>query len=140
MDNEDTAVQDFLEILEEHRKNCERPGKYVEAEIAKNRLEELRLHEENRRREAMRSRQIAERLGVEEAHMLEFQQFNMIWDNKMSEYERHAEELIGAMKERHAAELRDYQRQLMGKQIKPKFSRDLLNLRKIQDTLAKQKE
>ena len=72
---EDTAVQDFLQILEEHRKNCERQGKYVEAEIAKNRLEELKLHEENRRREAMRSRQIAERLGVEEVHMLEFQQF-----------------------------------------------------------------
>jgi hypothetical protein len=50
MDNEDSAVQDFLEILEEHRKNCERQGKYVEAEIAKNRLEELKLHEENRRR------------------------------------------------------------------------------------------
>jgi RNA polymerase-binding transcription factor DksA len=88
----------------------------------------------------MRSRQIAERLGVEEAHMLEFQQFNMIWDRKMADYERHAEELIEAMKERHAAELRDYQRQLMGKQTRPKFSKDLLNLRKIQDTLAKQKE
>ena len=126
MDNaEDSAVADFLQILEEHRKNCERQGKYVEAEIAKNRLEELKLHEENRRKvrpsqrrhvfgrsraraagqtsgtgrqsapqrdfapaprvsrrrralpspqEAMRSRQIAERLGVEEAHMLEFQQ------------------------------------------------------------------
>lgn len=48
--SEDTAVLDFLEILEEHRKNCERQGKYVEAEIAKNRLEELKLHEENRRR------------------------------------------------------------------------------------------
>lgn len=24
--SEDTAVQDFLEILEEHRKNCERQG------------------------------------------------------------------------------------------------------------------
>lgn len=173
MDNEDSAVQDFLEILEEHRKNCERQGKYVEAEIAKNRLEELKLHEENRRRvsrrqgkdkrgsvdlrdhfllcfffsffpfflqEAMRSRQIAERLGVEEAHMLEFQQFNMIWDQKMAEYETHAEELVEAMKERHAAELRDYQRRLMTKQIRPKFSKDLLNLRKIQETLAKQKE
>ena len=40
--------QDFLQILEEHRKNCERQGKYVEAEIAKNHLEELKLHEENR--------------------------------------------------------------------------------------------
>jgi len=139
-DNEDSAVQDFLEILEEHRKNCERQGKYVEAEIAKNRLDELKLHEENRRREAMRSRQIAERLGVEEAHMLEFQQFNLIWDRKMSEYEAHAEELGMAMKERHAAELRDYQRRLMGRQIRPKYSKDLLNLRKIQETLAKQKD
>lgn len=137
---EESAVQDFLEILEEHRKNCERQGKYVEAEIAKNRLEELKLHEENRRREAMRSRQIAERLGVEEAHMLEFQQFNAVWDKKMTEYEQHAEELIEAMKDRHAAELRDYQRRLMSKEIKPKFSRDLLNLRKIQETLAKQKD
>ncbi len=137
---EDSAVQDFLEILEEHRKNCERQGKYVEAEIAKNRLDELKLHEENRRREAMRSRQIAERLGVEEAHMLEFQQFNLIWDKKMAEYEAHSEELVEAMKERHAAELRDYQRKLLGKEIRPKFSKDLLNLRKIQETLAKQKE
>ena len=88
----------------------------------------------------MRSRQIAERLGVEEAHMLEFQQFNMIWDQKMGEYEGHAEELVEAMKERHASELRDYQRRLMTKQIRPKFSKDLLNLRKIQETLAKQKE
>ena len=31
--SEDSAVQDFLQILEEHRKNCERQGKYVEAEI-----------------------------------------------------------------------------------------------------------
>lgn len=137
---EESAVQDFLEILEEHRKNCERQGKYVEAEIAKNRLEELKLHEENRRREAMRSRQIAERLGVEEAHMLEFQQFNAVWDKKMTEYEQHAEDLIQAMKERHASELREYQRVLMSKEIKPKFSRDLLNLRKIQETLAKQKD
>ena len=49
----------------------------------------------------MRSRQIAERLGVEEAHMLEFQQFNLIWDKKMNEYEMHAEELVEAMKERY---------------------------------------
>jgi len=48
--------------------------------------------------EAMRSRQIAERLGVEEAHMLEFQQFNGIWDKKMADYERNASQLIDAMK------------------------------------------
>ena len=109
---EDNAVQDFLQILEEHRKNCERQGKYVEAEIAKNRLEELKLHEENRRREAMRSRQIAERLGVEEAHMLEFQQFNIVWDKKMQEYEQHAARLEEEMKMRHARELANFQKHM----------------------------
>jgi len=56
---EDQAVQDFLRILDEHRRHCEREGKYLEAETAARRLKELRQHEENRRREAMRSRQTA---------------------------------------------------------------------------------
>ncbi len=45
----------------------------------------------------MRSRQIAERLGVEEAHMLEFQQFNVVWDKKMAQYEDHAQNLLTNM-------------------------------------------
>jgi hypothetical protein len=44
--------------------------------------------------EAMRSRQTAERLGVEKAHMLEFQQFTMVWDRKMNEYDINAHELV----------------------------------------------
>ena len=80
-----------MQILEEHRKNCEQQGKYVEAEIAKNRLEELKSHENTRQKEAMRARQIAEKLGVEESHVLEFHQFNKTWDKKISEYETHGE-------------------------------------------------
>ena len=113
----------------------------MEAEIAKNRLEELRQHEENRRREAMRSRQIAERLGVEEAHMLEFQQFNALWDKRMAEFEQKSADLEEAMKERHGTELMEYIRNAQSEPLrKPKFSKELLNLRKIQQTLAKQKE
>lgn len=48
----------------------------------------------------MRSRQIAERLGVEEAHMLEFQQFNTVWDKRMADYESHAEDMVFAMRVR----------------------------------------
>lgn len=39
----------------------------------------------------MRARQIGEMLGIEEAHMLEFQQFNSGWDSKMADYEKNAE-------------------------------------------------
>mmetsp|Transcript_29230 Transcript_29230/g.76744 ORF Transcript_29230/g.76744 Transcript_29230/m.76744 type:complete len:213 (+) Transcript_29230:301-939(+) len=89
----------------------------------------------------MRSRQIAERLGVEEAHMLEFQQFNALWDKRMAEFEQKSLDLEEAMKERHANELMEYIRQAQQEPLrKPKFSKELLNLRSIQQTLAKQKD
>ena len=40
----------------------------------------------------MRARQIGEMLGIEEAHMLELEQFNMSWDKKMADYEKKAQE------------------------------------------------
>ena len=134
------AVADFLTILEEHRRKCEHHGKYVEAEVAKKRLEELRLHEELRRKEAMRSRQIEELLGVEEAHMLEFEQFNTTWDRRMAEYEERAERLVEAMKERHAQELTELRDKLLARTPRPKFSRELLNLRRVQEHLAKARD
>lgn len=136
---EDQAVQDFLRILDEHRRHCEREGKYLEAETAATRLRELRQHEENRRREAMRSRQTAERLGIEEAHMLEFEQFNAIWETRMQEYERSAEDGLEKLKEKHLAEIMAFQEEWQNKlPRKPKLSKELLNMRKIQDVLAKQ--
>lgn len=42
--------------------------------------------------------------------------------------------------ERHGAELRDYQRKLLQSQPRPKFSRELLDLRRIQEHLAKAKD
>ena len=108
LNDQESAIETFVEILEEHRRNSERLGKYVEAEIARKRLDELRAHEEARRREALRARQLAEVLAVEEAHMLEFQQFNAMWDAKMQSYEINGEQLMGAMKERHSDELREY--------------------------------
>ena len=49
-DIENTAVLGFVEILKEHRRSCEKQGKYIEAAIAKNRLDELKFHEDSRRR------------------------------------------------------------------------------------------
>lgn len=135
------SVSDFLRILEEHRIECEKNGKYVEAEIAKKRLDELREHEENRQREQMKSRQITERLGVEEAHMMEFQQFNAIWDKKMEEFEMNAKQLVDNMRKKHANELFRFKDKLQKTMpYRPKFSKELLNTRKIQETLAKMKQ
>eukprot|EP00162_Nutomonas_longa_P004694 comp15416_c0_seq1/m.23430 comp15416_c0_seq1/g.23430 ORF comp15416_c0_seq1/g.23430 comp15416_c0_seq1/m.23430 type:complete len:312 (-) comp15416_c0_seq1:52-987(-) len=138
---EDSTVADFLRILEEHRRACERDGKYVEAEIAKNRLEELRTHEEMRRREVLRARQHAERVGVEEAHEIEYQQVCALWDRKMEEYEANALALQHQLMARHEKEAGDARERFQNDPARrPKFSRELLNLRRIEATLAKSQE
>lgn len=136
------AVQNFLEVLERHRIECETQGKYDEADLAKRRLEQLRTQEENRRKEEMMSEQLSERLGVEEAHMKELQEFNEIWDNKVSEFEIHAANLQSTLAERHNQERVAFleKAQLDLQPRAPRWSRELLNLRKIQETQAKQKD
>merc|ERR1719171_3274812 len=136
------AIADFLEVLEKHRADCEKQGKYEEAELAKTRLTQLRQHEENRRREELRSQQLAERLGVEEAHMKELQEFNEIWDRKVAEFEAHAANLQSTLAARHKAEYQAFHDKVRKdtEPRTPRWSRDLLNLRKIQETLAKQKK
>lgn len=137
-DQED-AVQDFMNILNEHRRNCEKLGRYVEAEIARKRIEELRQHEEARRREALRSKQLAEVLAVEEGHMMEFQQFNSLQDTKMASFEINAQALMDALRERHAAELRDFQQRLLAKVGPPRHSKEYYTLRDVQEKLAHDK-
>ena len=43
--------EDFLQILNEHRKNCEREGKLEQATLARKRLKELRIFEEQKRKD-----------------------------------------------------------------------------------------
>jgi len=42
------------EVLLEHQKNCEKSGKYVEAEMAKRRLAELKVEFEKRSKTEMK--------------------------------------------------------------------------------------
>ena len=74
--------------------------------------------------------------------MIEFQQFNAMWDRTMKEYEERASELLEAMRQRHeidAGELRA-KHALREAPSSIKHSPKLLDLRRIEDTLAKQGE
>lgn len=130
-----------IEALEKHRMECDQQGRYDEADLAKTMLQQLSDEMESRRREQLRTQQLNDRLGVEEAHMHELQEFNEIWDRKIAEFEAHAANLSGTLSARHNHEYRDSMEKyrLETEPKTPRWSRDLLNLRKIQETLAKQK-
>lgn len=100
-------VEDFLEILEEHRINCQREGKYVEAEMAKNRIEELKAQETQKKREGLMLKHQNERLEIEEAHLQEYDNFNKAWDKKMQEFQEHSMELVRQLEDKHIKEIED---------------------------------
>jgi len=47
-------LEEYIEILYDHQKTCQCAGKYVEAEMAKRRLSELRAELEKRNKDEMK--------------------------------------------------------------------------------------
>ena len=104
----DVPLDEYIKILAEYRRCCERRGNYKEAELVQHVLKQLRLEEENRHVSALTQQQENERQGLEEAHMLEFQNFNRIWNEKIDTFEEHQLDCEAAMLERHSMELAEF--------------------------------
>lgn len=108
--------------------------------MAKNRIAELKQQKKDKAIEELAIRQQNDCLELEETHILEFNQFNQKWDQNMNEFQQHGMGLIKAQEERQMKALEDYSKQLeeeLPNIFKP--SAELLNLKKIQLSLAKQK-
>jgi len=138
--DEDNLPQ-YIEMLQEHQALCEKEGRYVEAEMAKQRLTELKKQLEAERREEAKARQIEERAQLEHEHIEEFKEFNNFWDKRMSEFDEQAQAIEEQMIVRHQEELGRFTEELdIATPLKPKDSPELLNLKKIQQSLAKKKD
>eukprot|EP00667_Euglena_gracilis_P013007 EG_transcript_13391 len=136
----DVPLDEYIRVLADYRASCERRGNYKEAQLVQHVLKQLRLEEENRHVIELTAQQESERQGLEEAHMLEFQNFNRIWNEKIDQFEEHQLDSEAQMLERHSAELAQFHAEMAGAPMKrPKFSKELLNARKVQETLAKGK-
>ncbi len=109
--------------------------------MAKNRIIELKLEQKNRMREETILNHTNEREEVEKAHVMEYQDFNKKWDDMMMEEEESGNQFINALEEKHIRELEE-NRQNMENTLPLTFkqSAELLNMRRIQENLAKQKE
>ena len=138
---EDEAVLGFLRALEEHRRKCEKEGKYMEARVATKRLHDLKVHEEQKRKEEVRQRHLNERLESERAFAIEQEQHNKLWEEKVVEYEAWVGEQMERLKRLHIAKFEEFRAEAEVKvPRRPQFSKELLNQKKIQDNLAKQRK
>lgn len=113
----------------------------VEAEMAKNRIIELKQQDLQKRREELLLQQAQEREEVENAHVEEYQTFNKQWDDVLNQLEQEQQNSILMLEDRHVKELEMNRQDLENKlPMTFKHSAELLNMKKIQINLAKQKE
>jgi hypothetical protein len=113
----------------------------LEAEMAKNRIDELKTQDFQRRREELVYNQTREREEVEQAHIIEYQEFNKQWDMALNQAEMDNQENAKNLEERHIRELEQNRQDLENKlPLIFKDSAELLNLKKIQGNLAKAKQ
>jgi hypothetical protein len=135
----DDAALRLLRLLAEHRKTCERDGRYTEAQAASGLLVQLQTSAEKARLVDMRARHAAQRAAAEAAHVGDAEQHGAVWDAKAAEYE--AMVLCQLEKLAAGAAARDADLTLELAQRAPRRlqpSKELLALRSKQEALARQ--
>lgn len=135
----ETKILDFLHLLEEYRRKCEDEGNYEEARKARAKYEELRKKESARQLSSMRMAQDQELQSVENTQKQQFAEFSAAWDNYMAEYEATAYRSLEKLKEKHMLEFQSFREKVLREaRMRVKHSKELLELRKKEQTLAKQ--
>ena len=140
-EQQEESLEDYIQILSQHQKNCENEGKYVEAEMANNRIKELKTQLKDREQNELAIRHQNDLYELEGTHVSEFNKFNEDWDIRMNEFQVHSAQLIQALMEKHESQLKDYREELYSKmEDKYKKSPDLLSMENMHQNLARQKE
>eukprot|EP01017_Pseudomicrothorax_dubius_P016472 TRINITY_DN186_c0_g1_i2.p1 TRINITY_DN186_c0_g1~~TRINITY_DN186_c0_g1_i2.p1 ORF type:complete len:206 (-),score=77.12 TRINITY_DN186_c0_g1_i2:593-1210(-) len=134
-------IQEIITNLVDQMREFERNGKYIEAQSALIKIEEFKKEANRKYKEQLRSRHATERKEVEESHLAEFNQFNEFWDKKMEDFQSEAAKAENELLQRHHEETARFTDELI-KSLpeRPKDTSEILNMRKIEESLARQRE
>lgn len=138
---QEESLEGFIEVLTEHQKRCEEEGKYVEAEMANNRVKELKKQLKAQQENELDMRHQGDLMELEEAHIQEFNNFNEEWDKRMNEFQVHSAQLIQALEEKQDIKLKE-EHDNIDKKLGDNYKKspELIGLLSMQKNLAKQKE
>eukprot|EP01112_Ceratiomyxa_fruticulosa_P007401 TRINITY_DN1917_c0_g2_i2.p1 TRINITY_DN1917_c0_g2~~TRINITY_DN1917_c0_g2_i2.p1 ORF type:complete len:284 (+),score=66.96 TRINITY_DN1917_c0_g2_i2:130-981(+) len=134
---ENKSVEEFIKVLDNHIKECQKTGKYMEALSTTNRRDQLIKNIQIRKREFILQRHTIERSELENAQLDQFTQFSKKWEERMFESSKKAESQRDKLSTRHQQELDGIVFQLESQPLKSRPSKSLLELRALEALLAK---
>lgn len=108
--------------------------------MAKNRVAELKDQQFNIEYQAMMFQHQQRQEEIQNAHIAQYQEFNQHWDFELQKAQEEDQRELEGLEQAHTKALTDNRFNMeQNLPLTFKFSSELLNLRKIQTNLAKQK-
>ncbi|CAD8110728.1 unnamed protein product [Paramecium sonneborni] len=134
-------IDQYIKTLLQFQDSCEKSAEYMQADAAQKRIVELKKQLISRRRKEMQQAHYQQEQEIERAHLEEFNQFNQFWDEKMQKFNDEASAVESDLLNRQQNEFNKVSEELERTiPLKPKESSDVLNLKKREEYLAKQKK
>lgn len=139
MHDQQMSNQERIIHVARQMREYELNSQYKDAEKARQHLEMLKKHERIIQTNNLKSTQREDLdvfIGMIEEHQ---EDFSLMWDGKINEQKQREDDMINALKWRHDQQQQELYTKLQKKLRVPKFSNELLNLRKRQVLLASTK-
>ncbi len=128
-------------ILLDYEKECANDARYVEAEMAKHKVDELKAIAIKVENEKKRNAHLKEKVEVEESYLSEFNEFQSRWEKKLERFEEKVESSRLEMMDNQKDQL-----EIALQKIEEKYSmmykednNKVLGLKRVEKALAKQK-
>jgi len=101
-------IDDYIELMKEHQMNCVKAGNFIEAELAKQRVIQLKKIAEKKNFKEVQNRQKLDTNKLKNSHNQELKKFNKEFENKYNIEMSKLEELMNELKIRQENELQEY--------------------------------
>ena len=135
-------IEEYLKILEEFMNKSEKEGKFIEAELAKQRIIQLNKIKDKKNLKEAKIRHLQEKEDLEFSQKEELSQFNMEMDKNFYELSNKFQEMQKQLQQNHENELKKFQENYENKNINlnPKPTSDLIAANKKLELFVKKKE
>ena len=131
----------YSELMEQHQLDCEESGNLIEAELARQRVLQLKKIKEKKDYKNVKVKQIHQKNKLLGKQQEEVQEFNQKMDYQYAELMSKFDQMKKDLQAKHENELQEFIEDFENNYpTEPKISNDLLNARKQLEYYVKQKE
>ena len=101
-------VEEYIELMKEHQMNCVKAGNFIEAELAKQRVIQLKKIPDKKLFKEALKRQNLDKKNFKVQKEKELKEFKKKFNDKYAEEISKLEDMLNALKKRHEEELNYY--------------------------------